>query len=223
MLKTAENWASFSGICQFWQFFFIPYALYPSLWVSQTVQLCAKKKCQIFCTVSCFYGFVLELLLWYVIMFWLHCCFDWWQEVDLTLFPVHTVWWWITHCSKKVRLQPLTHFSHFCRSSLVCHRASQWNIHHLKGSRFCTHRNSKKNSFRQTVGGGSLVWMSSIVCLCKSFLLSLQTSSSLLTAALSVAPSGPHLKTIKICWNFLFTVSSQFEGKYISFLSAFFS
>ncbi|XP_022596851.1 PTB domain-containing engulfment adapter protein 1 isoform X2 [Seriola dumerili] len=54
--------------------------------------------------------------------------------------------------------------------------------------------------------------MSSIMCLGESFLLSLQTPSSLLAAVLSVPPSGPQLKTIKICWNFLFTIPPQFEG-----------
>ncbi|XP_035507259.1 PTB domain-containing engulfment adapter protein 1 isoform X8 [Scophthalmus maximus] len=54
--------------------------------------------------------------------------------------------------------------------------------------------------------------MSSIMCQGKSFLLSLQTPSSLLAAVLSVPPSGPQLKTIKICWNFLLTILPQFEG-----------
>ncbi|KAI3356525.1 hypothetical protein L3Q82_017734, partial [Scortum barcoo] len=55
--------------------------------------------------------------------------------------------------------------------------------------------------------------MLSIVCQGESFLLSLQTPSSLLTAVLSVPPSGPQLKTIKIRWNFLFTIPPQFEGE----------
>lgn len=69
-----------------------------------------------------------------------------------------------------------------------------------------THTNSRRICFGQTVGGGSSVWMSSIMCLGKSFLLSLQTPSSLPTAVCSVPPSGPQLKTIKSRWNFLFTL-----------------
>ena len=83
----------------------------------------------------------------------------------------------------------------------------------LSGGFFLPMQNSKRIHFGQTVGGGGWVWMSSIMCRGKSFLLSLQTPSSLLAALLSVPPSGPQLKTIRICWNFLLSIPPQFEGE----------
>ncbi|KAI9535097.1 hypothetical protein NQZ68_007186, partial [Dissostichus eleginoides] len=50
------------------------------------------------------------------------------------------------------------------------------------------------------------------MCRGKNILLSLQTPSSLLAAVLSVAPSGPQLKTIKIRWNFLLTIPLRFDS-----------
>ncbi|CAB1451768.1 unnamed protein product, partial [Pleuronectes platessa] len=51
------------------------------------------------------------------------------------------------------------------------------------------------------------------MCRGERFSWSLQTPSSLLAAVLSEPASGPQLKTIRICWNFLLSIPPQSEGE----------